>query len=68
MLTGTGRDGAMGITAVKSRGGTVIVQDPASAEFAGMPDAAVATGQIDFVLPLDEIATVIRGLIEVEAK
>jgi two-component system chemotaxis response regulator CheB len=68
VLTGTGRDGAMGITAVKSRGGTVIVQDPASAEFTGMPDAAVATGQIDFVLPLDEIATVIRGLIEVEAK
>jgi len=67
VLTGTGRDGAMGITAVKSRGGTVIVQDPASAEFAGMPDAAVATGQIDFVLPLDEIATVIRGLIEGEA-
>lgn len=68
VLTGTGRDGAMGVTAVKSRGGTVIVQDPASAEFTGMPDAAVATGQIDFVLPLDEIATVIRGLIEVEAK
>jgi two-component system, chemotaxis family, protein-glutamate methylesterase/glutaminase len=42
----------------------VIVQDPESAEFKGMPDAAVATGAVDFVLPLDEIGTVIRGLIE----
>ena len=67
VLTGTGRDGAMGVGAVKSRGGTVIVQDPASAEFPGMPDAAVANGPIDFVLPLDEIGAVIRGLIEVES-
>jgi two-component system chemotaxis response regulator CheB len=64
VLTGTGRDGAMGIGAVKSRGGTVIVQDPASAEFPGMPDAAVANGPVDFVLPLDEIGSVIRGLVE----
>lgn len=66
MLTGTGRDGATGIGAVKSRGGTVIVQDPATAEFKGMPEAAVANGPVDFVLPLDEIGAVIRGLVEVE--
>ena len=64
VLTGTGSDGSMGVSAVKSRGGTTIAQDPESAEFRGMPDAAVATGSIDFVLPLDEIAAVIRGLIE----
>ncbi|GAA3789232.1 chemotaxis protein CheB [Streptomyces coacervatus] len=64
VLTGTGRDGAMGVDAVKSRGGTVIVQDPATAEFRGMPDAAVGTGSVDFVLPLEEIAAVIRGLVE----
>ncbi|MEU6251916.1 chemotaxis protein CheB [Streptomyces sp. NPDC047043] len=64
VLTGTGRDGAMGVDAVKSRGGTVIVQDPATAEFRGMPDAAVGTGTVDFVLPLEEIAAVIRGLVE----
>jgi two-component system chemotaxis response regulator CheB len=65
VLTGTGRDGAMGVGAVKSRGGTVIVQDPASAEFAGMPEAAVAGCPVDFVLPLEEIGSVIRGLVEV---
>lgn len=64
VLTGTGRDGAMGVDAVKSRGGTVIVQDPASAEFPGMPKAAVDTGAVDFVLPLGEIAAVVRGLLE----
>ncbi|MFE7174572.1 chemotaxis protein CheB [Streptomyces sp. NPDC057616] len=64
VLTGTGRDGAMGVDAVKSRGGTVIVQDPATAEFKGMPEAAVGTGSVDFVLPLEEIAAVISGLVE----
>ncbi|MFR0352158.1 chemotaxis protein CheB [Streptomyces sediminimaris] len=66
VLTGTGRDGAMGVDAVKSRGGTVIVQDPATAEFKGMPDAAVGTGRVDFVLPLEEIAAVISGLVGLE--
>jgi two-component system, chemotaxis family, protein-glutamate methylesterase/glutaminase len=65
VLTGTGRDGAMGVGAVKSRGGTVIVQDPASAEFPGMPEAAVAGCPVDFVLPLDDIGSVIRSLVKV---
>ena len=64
VLTGSGSDGAMGASAVKSRGGTVIAEDPELAEFKGMPEAVVASGAVDFVLPLDEIATVIRGLME----
>ena len=56
MLTGSGSDGAMGTSAVKSRGGTVIAEDPELAEFKGMPEAAVASGAVDFMLPLDEIA------------
>lgn len=66
VLTGTGRDGAMGVDAVKSRGGTVIAQDPQTAEFTGMPQSAVDTGAVDFVLPLEEIAAVVRGLVEVK--
>jgi two-component system, chemotaxis family, protein-glutamate methylesterase/glutaminase len=66
VLTGTGSDGAMGASAVKSRGGTVIVEDPELAEFKGMPEAAVAAGAADFILPLDEIAEVIGGLVEPE--
>ncbi|MFD7164703.1 chemotaxis protein CheB [Streptomyces violascens] len=64
VLTGTGSDGAMGVDAVKSRGGTVIVEDPATAEFKGMPQAATGTGAVDYVLPLEEIAAVICGLVE----
>jgi two-component system chemotaxis response regulator CheB len=67
VLTGTGSDGAMGATAVKSRGGTVIAEDPETAEFSGMPEAVVASGSVDFILPLAEIAAVIRGLVEAAA-
>jgi two-component system, chemotaxis family, protein-glutamate methylesterase/glutaminase len=63
VLTGTGSDGTMGASAIKARGGTVIAEDPELAEFKGMPEAVVSAGYVDFVLPLDEIATVIRGLV-----
>ena len=55
VLTGAGTDGSMGVTAIKSRGGTVIAQDEASSEFFSMPSAAVRTGAVDFVLGVDEI-------------
>jgi two-component system, chemotaxis family, protein-glutamate methylesterase/glutaminase len=63
VLTGTGKDAAMGVTAIKSMGGTVIAQDPKTAEFPGMPEAAVATGNVDFVLPVAEIAEALVTLI-----
>jgi two-component system chemotaxis response regulator CheB len=56
VLTGTGVDGAGGVRAVHKMGGTVVVQDEGSSEFFGMPSAAIATGAVDFVLPLEEIA------------
>jgi two-component system chemotaxis response regulator CheB len=64
VLTGSGTDGAMGVTAVHSRGGTVVVEDPATAMFTGMPNAAVATGDVDFVLPLAEIPEAVCHLVE----
>ncbi len=64
VLTGTGRDGADGVRAVKAHGGTVIVQDPASAEFNSMPTAAAASTQADLVLPLEEIAGAAVRLLE----
>jgi two-component system chemotaxis response regulator CheB len=63
VLTGTGADASMGVRAVKAVNGTVIVQDPEEAEFAGMPNAAVATGDVDFVLPLKEIARALVTLV-----
>lgn len=61
VLSGSGHDGAMGVKAIKKMGGTVIVQD-ANAEFGGMPESAIATGLVDFVLPLDDIAPALQKL------
>ena len=63
VLTGTGSDGAMGVQAIKKMGGTVIAQDEDSAEFFGMPSAAIHSGSVDFVLPLDEIPTALVTLV-----
>ena len=56
VLTGTGADGADGIVAIKGAGGIAIVQDEASSAFFGMPHAAIETGLVDFILPLERIA------------
>jgi len=63
VLTGTGRDGADGVSAVCRYGGTVIVQDPETAQFGGMPMAAVGACPEARVLPLEQIAAVIRALV-----
>jgi two-component system chemotaxis response regulator CheB len=63
VLTGTGSDGSMGIGAIKKMGGTVIAQDKASAEFDGMPAAAIRSGNADFILPLEEIAPALVTLV-----
>lgn len=66
VLTGTGTDGAKGVSVVKSRRGTVIVQDPEDAQFDGMPRAAIDAVDADYVLPLDEIGLVLQGLFELK--
>lgn len=57
ILSGTGSDGSLGISKVKERGGLTIVQEPTEAEFDGMPQSAIATGTVDFVLPVAQIAS-----------
>ena len=55
ILSGTGSDGTSGIKIVKEHGGLVIVQNPDSAKFDGMPRSAINTGLADFVLSPDGI-------------
>jgi two-component system CheB/CheR fusion protein len=55
ILSGTGSDGTKGIAAIKRNGGFVIVQDPASSKFDGMPNSAIDSGNVDVILAPDLI-------------
>ena len=67
LLTGPGVDGAAGMSVIKRSGGCTIVQDPRDAEYGGMPQAAIATGLIDAVLPLAAIGPAIVRAAELVA-
>jgi two-component system CheB/CheR fusion protein len=56
ILSGTASDGSLGVKAIKLAGGMTIVQSEDSAEFNGMPHNAIATNQVDFILPPEDIA------------
>ncbi len=56
VLTGMGNDGARGTTLIKERGGHAIAEHESSCVVFGMPKEAIATGSIDTVCPLPDIA------------
>ena len=56
VLSGTGTDGTLGLRAIKAEGGITFAQDKQSAVFGGMPHSAIASGNVDFVLPPEGIA------------
>jgi len=56
VLSGGDSDGARGLEAVKGAGGITFAQCESSAKVSRMPNTAVATGQVDFILPPAEIA------------
>ena len=60
LLTGMGRDGADGMLAIARAGGVTIAQDEASSVIYGMPGSAVALGAAGQVLPLAQIAPMLR--------
>jgi len=62
ILTGANADGAYGLRRVKRRGGVTIAQDPETAEKREMPEAAIATGSVDHVVPLDGIGAKLAEL------
>jgi len=55
ILSGMGSDGTMGVRAIKEKTGVVLVQEPASAKFDGMPRSVVNAGLADFVAPTNEL-------------
>uniref|UniRef100_UPI00244964A1 chemotaxis protein CheB n=1 Tax=Mucilaginibacter endophyticus TaxID=2675003 RepID=UPI00244964A1 len=63
ILSGTGTDGTKGIEAIKDAGGMVIVQEPSTAKFDGMPNSAITSGNADFILPPAKMNEELRNFI-----
>jgi two-component system CheB/CheR fusion protein len=55
VLSGTGTDGTRGARAIRAAGGFLMVQEPESSKFDGMPRSAIATGDVHAVLPAEEL-------------
>ncbi len=63
ILSGTMRDGTLGLKDIKEHGGLVIAQSPGTAQHDGMPQSAVDTGMVDFVLPIHQMPGTIMEFI-----
>jgi two-component system chemotaxis response regulator CheB len=62
VLTGANKDGSLGLSIIKNRGGLVIVQDPETASVDAMPLAAIAATQVNYILKLEVIAEMLIHL------
>jgi two-component system chemotaxis response regulator CheB len=60
LLSGANADGAEGMKKVKEAGGLTLVQDPASASVSYMPEQAIKTGSIDYIVPVPKLAALIN--------
>jgi two-component system CheB/CheR fusion protein len=55
IVSGTGTDGTLGMRSIKGEEGLVMVQDPETASYDGMPKSAINTELVDYILPLDKM-------------
>ena len=55
VLSGTGTDGALGLKTIAANGGVVLAQEPSTAQVEGMPRSAIATGVVNYVLPVEKM-------------
>ena len=63
VLTGGDGDGSFGVQIIKDHGGMVIAQDRPTSQDFSMPESSIKTGDVDFILPLDEIAAKLIALV-----
>ncbi len=68
VLSGMASDGTAGLKAVKSELGLVMVQDPVSAKFDGMPRSAINTELADYILPPEEMPSLLMKYISRKGK
>jgi two-component system, chemotaxis family, protein-glutamate methylesterase/glutaminase len=64
LLTGMGRDGALGLKRIRDEGGLTIGQDESTSTVYGMPAAAMSADAVDVQLPLPEICTALNHLLD----
>jgi two-component system chemotaxis response regulator CheB len=63
VLTGMLHDGTAGLDFIKRCGGVAVVQDPAEAEYPSMPESALRNVAVDYVVPLDEMGSLLISLV-----
>jgi len=63
ILTGANNDGSNGMKTIKEHGGVTIVQDPDNAEMEMMPKSAIEATTIDYIVPANEIASLLTKLV-----
>lgn len=63
ILSGTGSDGTRGARAIKENDGMIMVQEPDEAQFDGMPQSAIATGLVDYVLSVNKMGPELQNFI-----
>jgi len=64
ILSGSASDGTQGVRAIKAAGGLTIAQSPANAKYTSMPESAIATRMVDFILPAEAIGAKIDDIIK----
>lgn len=64
ILSGTGTDGTLGLGDINGAGGVSMVQDPADARFPGMPESAINSGHVDFVLPASQMGSRLKEVLD----
>jgi two-component system, chemotaxis family, CheB/CheR fusion protein len=64
ILSGTGSDGTLGLKSIKEKGGMSMAQEESQAKYAGMPQSAIETGLVDFVLPVEKMCEELLAYVE----
>jgi two-component system CheB/CheR fusion protein len=64
VLSGTGSHGTLGVREIKLSGGMVMAQEPGTAEYTQMPQSAISTGIVDYILPPEQMPAAIVKYIE----
>ena len=66
ILTGMLDDGVAGLAEIKRRGGVAVIEDPETALYPSMPRHAMARVDVDYVVPLREVGSVVSHLAQTE--